>query len=99
MVVPHNLIENVISFSTTDSKRSILRGEVLFTKVDEYCYVTFRKTKGDYNEFKTLSSFGENFSGEGRWDESNKLLAFLSFCVVKTKKKNIFLIKKINWKF
>ncbi|KAK6089919.1 hypothetical protein P3W45_001122 [Vairimorpha bombi] len=67
MVVPHNLVDNVISFSTTDSKRSILRGEVVFTKVDNYCYVTFRKTKGDYDEFKTfLSSFGENFSGEGR---------------------------------
>ncbi|WUR04724.1 serine/threonine-protein kinase Chk1 [Vairimorpha necatrix] len=62
MVVPHDIIDDVITFNTTDTKRGILRGKVFFTKVEDCCYITIRKLKGDYNEFKKfLGIFGENY--------------------------------------
>lgn len=52
LVASHNLNDNVISHSTTDSNWSVLRGKEVFTKADDYCYTTFSTRKGDYNEFK-----------------------------------------------
>lgn len=64
MVVPFNLHNNVITFNTSDSKRGNLKGDITVQKIGDECYITVKKVKGDYSEFKKfLNSFGENFEG------------------------------------
>lgn len=65
MVVPFSQNNTVISFSTTDTKRLNLKGEVSFTGVNNYVYITVSKVKGDSGEFrKFINAFSDNFTLE-----------------------------------
>ncbi|KAF9762455.1 putative serine/threonine-protein kinase CHK1 like protein [Nosema granulosis] len=65
MVVPFNQNNTVISFSTTDTKRLNLKGEITFTAVNNYIYITIIKIKGDSGEFrKFINTFSDNFTLE-----------------------------------
>lgn len=62
MVVPYTIKDMVLIFSTTDTKRSLLTGEIEVKNVDKNCCVTLHKTKGDNHEFKKfICSFTDVF--------------------------------------
>lgn len=63
MVVPCDVGTNTVVFSTTDTKRNRLCGEIFVQELNGNCFVTVRRTKGDLLEFKKfVTCFNENFS-------------------------------------
>jgi serine/threonine-protein kinase Chk1 len=63
MVVPFKLDRHVISFSTMDTKRLNLKGEVSFTNINSVIYITVTKIKGDSGEFrKFINLFSDSFT-------------------------------------
>lgn len=63
MVVPHEMCGDSIMFSTIDTKRSSLTGEVEVRELDGCCCVTLHKLRGDGHEFrKFLNVFVELFT-------------------------------------
>lgn len=63
MIVLHEATGESIVFSTTDTRRSLLTGEVEVKELHGYCYVTLHKLKGDIYEFRKFTkAFIELFS-------------------------------------
>lgn len=63
MIVPCGLEANSIVFSTVDTKRNRLNGEIVVQELKNNCFVTIKRTKGDFLEFeKFVCCIRENFS-------------------------------------
>lgn len=52
MLVPFEISDNYINFTTVDSNRIELTGEIIIESTDSLCYVSFVRLKGDCFEFK-----------------------------------------------
>lgn len=63
MVVPYEVSGGSIMFSTTDTRRSLLTGEVGVKELCRCCYVTLHRLKGDSSEFRKFTkAFVELFN-------------------------------------
>nr|AGE95940.1 chk1-like ser/thr protein kinase [Encephalitozoon cuniculi] len=67
MVVSHRVAKEHVMFSTVDSRRSVLSGEVGVIRLDEGCCMTIRRAKGDPQEFKRFTRvLAESLGCNGR---------------------------------
>lgn len=52
MIVPCNTVMDSITFSTTDTKKNKLNGEIVVQSIADRCRVTIKRTCGDLKEFQ-----------------------------------------------
>ncbi|KAI5169996.1 serine/threonine-protein kinase CHEK1 [Pancytospora epiphaga] len=57
MVVQCEVLGQSIVFSTTDTKRNKLSGEIVVQELKDSCFVTIKKNKGDLLEFKKFVKY------------------------------------------
>lgn len=56
MIVPHVASDSSIGFCTTDTRRQQLTGEVEIRVLEECCYVTLHRLRGDNREFRKFAA-------------------------------------------